>query len=93
MALNIAYFNDTDQATGQCYGALISSVAYTVTASSASVGTPPSNANIARLSAGEACYVTNNAGAAAATNGFHLAVGAVIDIEVYPSQPIKAITA
>lgn len=92
MALNIAYFTDTDQATGQCYGALLSSAAYTVTASSASVGTPPAAANIARLKAGEACYVTNNAGAASASNGIFLAAGDSIDLEVYPSSPIKAVT-
>lgn len=91
MPLNVSYFNDTDQSTNLVYGALLSSVSYTVTGSSASVGTPPVNANIARLSAGEPCYVTNNAAAASTTNGIYLAAGSVIDIEVYPSSPIKAI--
>jgi hypothetical protein len=92
MALNIAYFGDSDTITGQCYGILSASVAYTVTGSSASVGTPPSNAAIARLAAGENCYVSNNGAAASATNGIYLAVGQVTDIEVKSGTALQAIT-
>lgn len=92
MALNIAYFIGADRETQYCYGTLISSVAYTVTGSSASVGTPPEQARIARLAAGEACYVSNNNRAASATNGIYLAAGDVADITVFASQPIQAIT-
>ena len=91
MALNVAYVYGSDDETGQAYGNLASSVAYTVTGSSASVGTPPSGAKVARLSAGEACYVSNNGSPASSTNGIHLAAGAVADVQV--NGPLYAITA
>lgn len=90
MALNIAYFTGADVETDQCYGTLVSSVAYTVTGTSASVGTPPPFAAVARLKAGEACYVSNNGVAASATNGFFLAAGDSIDVQV--NAGIRAIT-
>lgn len=89
--MNVAYFTGTDQTTGQCYGTLVSSVAYTVTGASASVGTPPAFAEVARVKANEACYVSNNGGAASATNGIYLAVGDVVDIQV--KTALLAITA
>lgn len=82
-----------DRETEQCYGTLLSSVAYTVTGSSVSVGTPPSGSAIARLSAGEACYVSNNGRDASATNGIYLGAGDIADIQVFESMPIEAITA
>lgn len=92
MALNIAYFTSADRTTGVCYGTLISSVAYTVTGSSASVGNPPNGATIARLAAGENCYVSNNGQDASATNGIYLAAGSVADIQVFEARPIEATT-
>jgi len=82
MALNVSYFTGADIGTGQCYGGLLSSVAYTVTGSSASVGTiPAGGAGIARLKA------------AATTNGIYLAAGDIIDIELLDGVAIQAITA
>lgn len=92
MALNIAYFGDADVTTAMCYGILCGSVAYTVTGSSASVGTPPANASLARLKAGEGCYVSNNGSAASATNGVYLAAGDVVDIEVKSGTALLAIS-
>jgi hypothetical protein len=92
MALNIAYFTGADIGTGQCYGGLISSVAYTVTGSSASVGNPPTGAKIARLSAGENCYVSNNGAAASSTNGIYIGANTSIDIAIIPNNAIQAIT-
>jgi hypothetical protein len=92
MALNISYFTGADQETGQCYGTLVSSAAYTVTGSSASVGTPPAFAGVARLKAGEGCYVSNNGTAASSTNGVYLAAGDSIDLEVRSGVALLAIT-
>jgi len=94
MALNVSYFTGADIGTGQCYGGLLSSVAYTVTGSSASVGTiPAGGAGIARLKAGETCRVSNNGKPAATTNGIYLAAGDIIDIELLDGVAIQAITA
>ena len=93
MALEISYFTGADRYTRQCYGVLISSAAYTVTGSSASAGTVPPGAAIARVKAGEACRVSNNDVAASATNGIHLDAGEVVDIEIRPSINLRAITA
>jgi hypothetical protein len=92
MALNVSYFTGADIGTGQCYGGLISSVAYTVTGSSASVGNPPTGAKIARLAAGENCYVSNNGTTVSATNGIYIPAGSSIDIAVVPNNTILAIT-
>ncbi len=83
MALSITYFDGADRTTQQCYGKMLSTVEYTVTGSSASCGTPPESAKIARLTAGEACNVSNNGSAASAINGVRLAAAAVIDVEIY----------
>lgn len=94
MALEIAYFKKADSYTNTCYGGLVSSVSYTVTGSSASVGTiPAGGAGIARLKAGETCRVSNNGKPAATTNGVYLAAGDIIDIELLDGVPIQAITA
>lgn len=93
MALEISYWTGYDPITRQAYGTCISRVSYTVTASSVSVGTPPANAAIARLRAGEACCVSNNGADASATNGVYLGVGDVIDLAVNQASPIEAITA
>jgi hypothetical protein len=94
MALEISYFKKADSYTNTCYGGLVSSVSYTVTGTSASVGTVASGAaGIARLKAGETCRVSNNGKAASATNGVHLAAGEIIDIELLDGVPIQAITA
>ena len=92
MALNVSYFTSPDRTTQVCYGTVISSVAYTVTGSSASVGNPPSGATIARLAAGENCYVSNNGQAASATNGIYCAAGTVTDVQVFEARPLLAIT-
>lgn len=92
MALNVSYFTGADIGTGQCYGGLLSSVAYTVTGSSASVGTPPTGAVIARLAAAENCYVSNNGVTVSATNGIYIPAGSSIDLAVIPGNVILAIT-
>ena len=43
MALNVSYFTGADIGTGQCYGGLLSSVAYTVTGSSIDLAVIPGN--------------------------------------------------
>ena len=93
MPLSVSYFADTDLVARLCYGRLLGSVSYTVTATSASVGTPPSGSNIARIHAGENCYVSNNGAAASATNGLYLTAGSAVDIEVAEQRPLRAITA
>jgi hypothetical protein len=92
MALEITWFAGYDRETGLCYGRMKSSVSYTVTASSVTVGTVPSGAKIARCKAGEICRVSNNGTAASATNGVHLGVGEVIDLEVTEANGLLAIT-
>jgi hypothetical protein len=93
MALNISYFGNADPATRQCYGINVSRVDYTVTGSSASVGTLPTNAAYARLKAGETCIVSNNGSAASVTNGVKLDAGDIIDIECKSGTNLQAITA
>lgn len=93
MALNISYFYGADNSSGQCYGSLASSVAYTVTGSSASAGAIPAGATIARLTAGETCRVSNNGVPASATNGVYLTADTTIDLEIVGNQPLLAITA
>lgn len=92
MALNIAYFKTTDRASVNVYEELISSTPVTVTASSASCGAIPNAASIARLAAGEACYVSNNDAPASSTNGIYLAAGVVADVQVVNGKPLRAIT-
>jgi hypothetical protein len=93
MPLSVSYFGDFDPVTGHAYNKLLGSVSYTVTASSASVGTPTSRSNVARLHAGENCYVSNNGKPASATNGVYLAAGNAIDLSVEEQTPLQAITA
>jgi len=92
MALNVSYFLGADVGTGQCYGGLLGSVSYTVTGSSASVGTNPTGAKIARLNAGEACYVTNNGATVSSTNGIYMAAGDIVDLAIIPGNNLLAIT-
>lgn len=92
MALSISYFGGTDVNTMQCYGECVSRADVTLTGSSASMGTPPTNAAIARVTAGEACTVSNNGTAASATNGVSLAANAVIDMAVIRGQALLAKT-
>ena len=92
MALSISYFAGADLQTQKCYGRNISRVDVTLTGSSASCGTPPEQATLARLTAGEACTVSNNGTAASATNGVSLASGAVIDLEVFRGTAFLAKT-
>lgn len=93
MALSITYFGNADPATRECYGIVVSRVDYTVTASSASVGTLPTNAAFARLKAGETCIVSNNGTAASVTNGIKLDAGDIVDLECKPATNLLAITA
>lgn len=80
--MRIAYFADADVTTNQCYGILLGSKKYTVTSSSATVGTPPTNAKIARIKAEETCVVSNSGSAASDDNGIFMEAGDIIDIEV-----------
>jgi hypothetical protein len=82
MALLIMYFDGADHETRQVYGYCISQAAATLSGTSASAGTPPANAKLARIKAGEACYVSNNGAAASSTNGVTLAADEVIDMAV-----------
>ena len=92
MALSISYFTGADGATRQCYGWLLGSAVVTLTSFDASCGTPPPNAGIARVTAGEACFVSNNMTAVSATNGVSLAAGTTIDIAIIGSNPLRAKT-
>lgn len=92
MALEVSYFASYDRETKQCYGQLTGSVSYTVTGSSASVGTVPANSKVARIKAGETCRVSNNGVAASAANGVHLSVDESVDLEVVEGRPLLAIT-
>jgi hypothetical protein len=97
MALEITFYSGYDRETQQVYGMGLGGVSYTVTGSSAAVMTTiPAGAKVARIKAGEICRVSNNGRAAdntaAATNGVHLSVGEVIDLEVFESKGLKAIT-
>lgn len=93
MALEISYWTGYDPITRQCYGTNISRVSSTLTGSSASQGTIPPNASVARLKAGENCCVSNNGSAASSTNGTYLALGDVIDLAVVSGTPLLAMTA
>lgn len=82
MALKIAYFTGHDARTEKCYGILRSAVSVSLTGTSASCGTPPEGAYIARIRAGETCVVSNNGAAASDTNGIYMEAGDAIDIQV-----------
>lgn len=92
MALEVSWFAGEDRTTHSCYGSLLGSVSYTVTGSSVTVGTVPAGATIARVKAGETCRVSNNGIAASATNGVHLAASEVVDLQVFESRGLLAIT-
>jgi len=92
MALNVTYFRNSDPVTRVCYDRVLGSASYTVTGSSASVGTVPSGSNLARLAAGENCWVSNNGTAASTTNGVYIPAGSVVDISVQEQTPLLAIT-
>lgn len=72
MALTVEYWTGADLKTRQCYGWCVETASVSLTTSSASCGTVPKGATIARITAGEACYVSNNNVAASATNGAYL---------------------
>lgn len=88
MALEISYWSGYDPITRLAYGTVLARASVTLTASSASMGTVPAGAAIARVTAGEATLVSNNGTAASATNGVYLATGDSIDIAVVPGTPI-----
>jgi hypothetical protein len=92
MALSISYFGGSDAITMQCYGELIGTVAVTLTGSDASMGVPPANAAIARITAGEACFVSNNTTAVSATNGVSMATASTMDLAIIRGNPIRAKT-
>lgn len=92
MALSISYFGGADIQTMQCYGECVSRADVTLTASSASMGAVPANAALARVTAGEACTVSNNGTAASATNGISLAAGDKIDLAIIRGQALLAKT-
>jgi hypothetical protein len=89
---DITYFSGADPITRQAYGQVISRATPTLTGSSASLGTPPTNAAIARVRGTEACCITNNGADASATNGVYLGDGDVIDLAIEPGVPLRGIT-
>lgn len=95
MALEISYWTGTDTNTRQVYGRLISSESMTLTGVTQQSGAAPDGASLARVSAGEACRVTNSAASptVTATNGTYLAAGDSIDLFVKPSDKLAAFTA
>jgi hypothetical protein len=91
MALEITYIDRADHKEHKVYGICVGRATVTLGASSATCGTVPGGAAIARLTAGEACTVSNNGAAADATNGFYLAANTTIDVAVpHQAQPFYA---
>lgn len=82
MALEISYWSGYDPVTRTVYGELIASATQTLGSSSTDCGTPPANAAVARLTAGENCRISNNGASATATNGVLLNAGDSIDLQV-----------
>ncbi len=82
MTLSVSYYTGADVKTGQTYGGQISRVDVTLSGTSASCGTVPPGAALARIKAGEACYVSNNNVTASSTNGELLAANDIIDLAV-----------
>ncbi len=82
MALTVEYYTGADLKTRQCYGWNISSAAVGLTSTSATCGAVPAGAVIARITAGEASYVSNNNLTASATNGALIAANTTIDMAV-----------
>lgn len=93
MALTITYVDNADIRTRQCYGTFLSTASVSLTSTSADCGAVPGSASIARIKAGEACYVSNNGADASATNGVPLAANEVIDLAVPTGAQFKARTA
>lgn len=81
MALEVTYYVGVDRYTKQIRGQMLSRATVTLTGSSASLGTPPTNATYCVITAGEACVVSNN-GAVTATNGQYLAANAVVELSI-----------
>ncbi len=82
MALEITYYTGADVETGVVLGGMISRVRTVLTTESTSMGTVPTNAKIARITAEEETIVSNNNAATSDTNGQFVAGGSVIDMQV-----------
>lgn len=93
MALHITYFDSYDGITRQCYGTVVGAAVPTLSGSSSDLGVIPSAASVARLEAGEDCYVSNNGVAASSSNGLFLSAGSIVDIAVPRSGQFKGVAA
>lgn len=82
MALSISYYTGADTSTNLCYGGQISRASVVLTSTSAACGVVPSGAVVARVKAGEDCYVSNNGSDASDTNGEYLEAGEFCDMQV-----------
>lgn len=94
MALEVSYFAGSGETrlTSKVYGTLLGSASVTLTGTSASCGTVPAKTVLARLVAGEACYVSNNGTTASATNGINIPAGGVVDVTISEGSALLART-
>ena len=81
MALEITYYTGADVETGVVLGGMISRARVVLTDNSESLGTVPTNAKVARITAEEECVVSNNGAATSDTNGQFLGGGHTVDMQ------------